>query len=177
VVDGAGNIAAVTQTLLSIFGSRVSLPESGILMNNGIMWFDTEAGRQNSLAPGKRCLTNYCPIIGEQSHQQFALGASGGRRILPAVTQLLSFLVDYGDSLEAAFHRPRIDASEGRLVIGDTTLNQDIHGALRAGFEYITQNRQTLPFKYACPSSVLRSENRNWGTTEIGSPWADAVSE
>ena len=43
-------MAAVTQTLLSIFGSRFTLPESGILMNNGIMWFDPEpAGRIRSL--------------------------------------------------------------------------------------------------------------------------------
>ncbi len=177
VVDREGNMAAVTQTLLSIFGSRVSLPESGILMNNGIMWFDTEPGRPNSLAPGKRCLTNNCPIIAEQGQQRFALGASGGRRILPAVTQLLSFLVDYGDSLETAFHRPRIDASEGALVIGDTALGKDIHMALHARFDYIEQHRQTLPFKYACPSGVLRRENRNWGATEISSPWADAISE
>ena len=49
VVDAEGNIAAVTQTLLSIFGSRFTLPESGILMNNGIMWFDPEPGKPNSL--------------------------------------------------------------------------------------------------------------------------------
>ncbi len=51
------NTSAIIQTLLCIFGSRVHLPESGVLMNNGIMWFDPEAGRPNSLAPGKRCLT------------------------------------------------------------------------------------------------------------------------
>ena len=176
VVDREGNMAAVTQTLLSIFGSRVHLPESGVLMNNGIMWFDPEAGRPNSLAPGKRCLTNYCPIIAEQGDRRFALGASGGRRILPAVTQLFSFLADYADTLETAFHRPRIDASEGALVIGDTALDEEIHRALQARFDYIQQHRLTLPFKYACPSGVLRSGNSNWGATEISSPWADAIS-
>ena len=177
VADRQGNMAAVTQTLLSVFGSRVQLPESGVLMNNGIMWFDTEAGRPNSLAPGKRCLTNYCPVIAEHADRRFALGASGGRRILPAVTQLFSFLADYGDSLESAFHRPRIDASEGALVIGDSAHDEAIHRALQARFEYVRQHRLTLPFKYACPSGVLRSGNTNWGATEIGSPWADAVSE
>jgi hypothetical protein len=49
------------------------------------------------------------------------------RRILPAVTQLFSFLADYGDTLETAFHRPRIDASEGALVIGDTALARIFH--------------------------------------------------
>jgi gamma-glutamyltranspeptidase/glutathione hydrolase len=48
---------------------------------------------------------------------------------------------------------------------------------LQARFEYIQQHRLTLPFKYACPSGVLRSGNTNWGATEISSPWADAVGE
>ncbi|MEK9969652.1 MAG: gamma-glutamyltransferase, partial [Ferrovibrio sp.] len=53
VVDGDGNMAAVTQTLLAAFGSSTMLPGSGITMNNGIMWFDTRPGRPNSIGPGK----------------------------------------------------------------------------------------------------------------------------
>jgi gamma-glutamyltranspeptidase / glutathione hydrolase len=177
VVDRHGNMAAVTQTLLSIFGSRFVLPNTGILMNNGIMWFDTEPGKPNSLAPGKRCLTNYCPVIGEHAAQRFALGASGGRRILPAVAQLLSFLIDFNQGLDAAFHLPRIDASEGELVIGDELLSEEIHAALAARFAYVRMRRQTLPFKFACPSGVLHDSAGNWGATEIASPWADAVVE
>jgi gamma-glutamyltranspeptidase/glutathione hydrolase len=177
VVDRHGNMAAVTQTLLSIFGSRLTLPESGIPMNNGIMWFDPEPGRPNSLAPGKRCLTNYCPVIVADGERRFALGASGGRRILPAVTQLLSFLVDYRMDLEQAFHTPRIDASEGDLVIGDTLLSAEVQAGLSARFPYVAQRRQTLPFKFACPSGMLRSGSINWGATEIASPWADAAAQ
>ena len=176
VVDRHGNIAAVTQTLLSIFGSRLVLPESGILMNNGIMWFDPEPGKPNSLGAGKRCLTNYCPIVAEHGSSRFALGASGGRRILPAVAQLLSFVVDYGMNLHDAFHAPRIDASEGELAIGDTLLQAEIHTALATRFPYVQMPRQTLPFKFACPSGVLRTGSTNWGATEIGSPWADAAT-
>jgi gamma-glutamyltranspeptidase/glutathione hydrolase len=177
VVDRHGNMAAVTQTLLSIFGSRFTLPESGVLMNNGIMWFDPEPGKPNSLGAGKRCLTNYCPIIGERDDVRFALGASGGRRILPAVMQIASFLVDYRKTLDEAFHLPRIDASEGDLVIGDERLDAESHAALAARFPYVRMRQQTLPFKFACPSAVLRVGKTNWGATEIGSAWADAVSE
>ena len=66
VVDRHGNLCAVTQTLLSIFGSRVVSPSTGLLLNNGIMWFDPEPGKPNSLGPGKRCLGNFCPVIGEE---------------------------------------------------------------------------------------------------------------
>ncbi|MCC7546395.1 MAG: gamma-glutamyltransferase [Burkholderiales bacterium] len=176
VVDAHGNIAAVTQTLLSVFGSRYTLPESGVLMNNGIMWFDPEPGRANSLGPGKRCLTNYCPIVAEARGARFALGASGGRRILPAVMQLLSFVADFGMSLDEAFHAPRIDASEGALVIGDAQLPEAVHVALSARFDYVQARRQTLPFKFACPSGVLRLGTRNAGASEPGAPWGEAVS-
>ena len=176
VVDRRGNMAAVTQTLLSIFGSRLTLADSGVLMNNGIMWFDPEPGRPNSLAPGKRCLTNYCPVVVEAGTRRFALGASGGRRILPAVAQLLSFVADFGMSLDEAFHAPRIDASEGDLVIGDANLPNAVHDALSERFRYVAARRQTLPFKFACPSSVLDDGKNRFGATEIGSPWADAVA-
>src|SRR3546814_1094982 len=91
---------AVTQTLLSSFGARVVSPSTGLLLNNGVMWFDPEPGKPNSLAPGKRCLMNVCPLIGEThpgnggngGGRRFALGASGGRKIMPAVAQLASFL-------------------------------------------------------------------------------------
>ena len=62
-VDRDGNMAAVTQTLLSAFGSRYVTPKTGVTMNNGIMWFDPTPGTPNSLAPGKRCLTNYAPVV------------------------------------------------------------------------------------------------------------------
>src|SRR5207248_2330191 len=57
-IDREGGIAALTTTLLSSFGSRYVLPQTGILMNNGIMWFDPRPGRPNSIGPGKRALTN-----------------------------------------------------------------------------------------------------------------------
>ena len=93
------------------------LPETGILMNNGIMWFDPRPGGPNSIAPGKRPLSNMCPTIVEFADgRRAALGASGGRRILPAVAQLLSFLVDFGMSLDDAAHCPRINMDGSDLV-------------------------------------------------------------
>ena len=63
VCDADGTMVAMTSTLLSTMGSRVVLPRSGVLMNNGVMWFDPRPGQANSIAPGKRPLTNMCPVI------------------------------------------------------------------------------------------------------------------
>ncbi|WP_316228894.1 gamma-glutamyltransferase family protein [Bradyrhizobium sp. SZCCHNR1070] len=178
VVDRDGNMAAVTQTLLSSFGSKFQTPQSGIMMNNGIMWFDPTPGTTNSLAPGKRCLTNYTPVVAQAADgRRLALGASGGRRILPAVTQLLSFVMDFGMDLDQAIHQPRIDASEGDIVGADTRLPAGVQLALAAKFDVEQAPVQTLPMKFACPSIVLRDGATNSGATEIFHAWGDAVAE
>jgi gamma-glutamyltranspeptidase/glutathione hydrolase len=178
VVDREGNMAAVTKTLLSTFGSKFVTPSSGITMNNGIMWFDPTQGLANSLAPGKRCLTNYTPVVAKTSDgKHLALGASGGRRILPAVAQILSFVMDFGMDLDAAIHQPRIDASEGDLVIADVRLPREIRDRLRAQFDYEEARVQNFPGKFAFPSIVLREGDTNSGATQIFHPWADVVAE
>jgi gamma-glutamyltranspeptidase/glutathione hydrolase len=177
-VDRDGNMAAVTQTLLSTFGSKFVTPQTGITMNNGIMWFDPTPGTTNSLAPGKRCLTNYTPVLAQAADgRRLAVGASGGRRILPAVMQMLSFVMDYGMDLDAAIHQPRIDASEGAVVIGDARLPAPTRQALGARFDYEEARAQTLPMKFACPSVVMRDGSTNSGATEPFQPWGDAVAQ
>ena len=178
VVDRDGNMCAVTQTLLSIFGSRVVSPTTGLLMNNGIMWFDPEPGKPNSLAPGKRCLANFCPVIGEgRDGRRFALGASGGRKIIGAVLQIISFIVDHGMTLEDAFHQQRIDMSGSAKALADRTLPQPVLDALAKAFPTTTALRTSFPYAFAHPAAVLREGELNMGCTEIMSPWGDAVAE
>ena len=178
VVDRAGNMCAVTQTLLSVFGARVVSPSTGIPLNNGIMWFDPEPGRPNSLAPGKRCLGNYCPIVGETpDRRRFALGASGGRKIVGTVLQLASFMIDHGASLEEAFHRPRIDMSGEGRVIADRALPKEVIDELSRFLPTTTMRRGIFPYAFAVPAGVLREGSLNMGCTEIMSPWGDAVGE
>ena len=129
-------------------------------------------------SPGKRCLTNYTPVLAQAADgRRLAVGASGGRRILPAVAQLLSFVMDYGMDLDTAMHQPRIDASEGAVVIGDVRLPAPTRDALRARFDYEEARVQTFPMKFACPSVVLRAGDTNSGANEIAQPWGDAVAE
>jgi len=178
VVDRHGNMCSVTQTLLSIFGSRVVSPSTGLLLNNGIMWFDPEPGKPNSLAPNKRCLANYCPVIGQDDAGRFfAIGASGGRKILGSVMQLSSFIMDHGLTLEQAFHQPRIDISGGAKVIADRTLPAEVMEALGQIMPVAVARRNAYPYNFACPAGVMRDGDLNMGCTEIMSPYGDAVSE
>ena len=180
VVDGDGNMVAVTQTLLSVFGSRVVLPATGILMNNGMMWFDPRPASPNYFAPGKRPLTNMCPLIARRNDQGwFSIGASGGRKIMPAVMQISSFLIDHGMTLENAFHQPRIDASGGDTVGVDPRHPPDVQKALAAKFSTQLTELVVYPTNFACPSAVLRdpATGEHQGITDVLSPWSGAVAQ
>ena len=104
------------------------LPKTGITMNNGMLWFDPEPNRPNSIAPGKRPLCNICPVVVTKDGKPwFCIGASGGRRIVPAVTQLSLMLIDRGLDVETAFHHPRIDVSG----VGPIRVNRDLPDAVK----------------------------------------------
>ena len=178
VADRDGNVVALTQTLLSIFGSRVVLPGTGILMNNGMMWFDPRPGRPNSIAPGKWPLSNMCPTVVERADGlRFAAGASGGRRILPAVFQLVSFLVDYAMSMDDAMHTPRIDVSGAPLVTADRALSADVIGALAERHDVQVAQHGVHPSFYANPNLAGHevSGGATVGAACVTSPWACAA--
>ena len=180
VIDGEGNMVAVTQTLLSVFGSRLVLPSTGILMNNGIMWFDPRRESPNYFAPAKRPLTNMCPVIARRDdHGWFSIGASGGRKIMPAVMQITSFLVDHGMTLEDAFHQPRIDASGGDTVGVDPRQPSEVQQALADKFPINLTELVVYPTNFACPSAVLRdpATGEHQGIADVMSPWSGAVAQ
>ncbi|MFN4101839.1 MAG: gamma-glutamyltransferase [Pararhodobacter sp.] len=133
--------------------------------------------KPNSLAPGKRCLMNVCPTVGQACDWMFAIGASGGRKVLPAVANLVSFMVDFGMDLEAAFHTPRIDASGATGTVMDEDLPPDVVKALSALGPVVTAERTVHPYAFAVPAGVMREAGDNCCAAEIMSPWGDAVFE
>jgi len=178
-VDRDGCVAALTTTLLSSFGSRYVLPQTGILMNNGIMWFDPRPGRPNSMAPGKRALTNMCPVVvARDGRPRFGVGASGGRRILGAVLQMATFIVDFGMTPEEAAHHPRVDVSGDSGVALDRRLPSAVLDRLgnRPGASLVEHT--VWPQRFACPNLVLRGEDGlNYGISDAMTPWSAAIAE
>src|SRR5437588_24934 len=172
-------IAALTTTLLSSVGSRYVLPQTGILMNNGIMWFDPRPGRPNSMGPGKRALTNMCPLVAARDGRaRFGVGASGGRRILASVVQMASFIIDFAMTPEEAAHQPRIDVSGDTGIAIDRRLAKAIRERLgpRRGAQLVEHT--VWPQRFACPNLVMRGEDGlNYGISDVMSPWSAAVAE
>ncbi|MDZ7684997.1 MAG: gamma-glutamyltransferase [Gammaproteobacteria bacterium] len=134
-VDRDGNVVSLTQSIMSAFGSRIMLPDTGIIMNNGMMWFDPRPGNPNSVAAGRQPLCNMCPTIIEQADGSLtALGACGGRKIFPAVFQLASFIIDYAMSIDAAVHCPRLDNSGTDMITLMDSMAPDVVAALAEEF-------------------------------------------
>ena len=177
VVDRDGNMVTLTQTLLALFGSRTVLPRTGILMNNGMNWFNPVPGGPNSIAPDRAGLANYAPAIMTGSDDVLAIGGCGGRRILPAVFQLLAMCADFGLSLEQAFHEPRIDVSGLDVVVADRRMPAETIAALAAQFPTVLAEPVEYPFPYTIAGAVRRSAAVNEGATEPQHPWSEAVAE
>ncbi len=182
VVDRQGNMVVVTQTLLSAFGSKVVSGQTGVLLNNGVMWFDPQPGRPNSIAASKRPLNNMCPVIaishGDKKHRSVVgIGASGGRKIMPAVAQILWRMFWFDQSLEQAFHAPRLETSVRNKITADHRLGDSVLDAIRQQFDLDVTERHFYPYAFACPSAIKSQGGSNAGCSEVYSLWGDAVSE
>ncbi len=177
VVDRDGMTVTLTQTLLTIFGSRFTLPGTGILMNNGINWFDPQPGSPNRIAPGVRMLGNFVPAIMEGEGQTVAIGGAGGRKIIPAIFQILALMADRGLDLETAFAHPRFDHSAGAKIVADARLEPEVLAALASRFEVVTARPNPSPYPFTIASAVARRDGVNIGITDFDHPWSEAVAE
>ncbi|MDA0350736.1 MAG: gamma-glutamyltransferase [Chloroflexi bacterium] len=108
-IDEDGNIVATTNTLHYTFGSKVTVPGTGMLLNNCMQLMDPIPGRTNSIAPGKRILSSMSPVIVLKDDQPFmSLGTPGGLRIFGAVAQAIANVIVHGMTLQQAVEAPRM---------------------------------------------------------------------
>ena len=127
VADKDGNMVSLTQTNLGFSG--VVNPGVGVMMNNAMGWSAPMSGTVNSIAPFARALNNMTPMILHKKGQAvMAIGGSGGRRIWPAVAQVIINRIDFEMGLQEAIEKPRIHVETDDPVVdrrfGDSLLNQ-----------------------------------------------------
>ncbi|MGI9253750.1 MAG: gamma-glutamyltransferase family protein, partial [Thermomicrobiales bacterium] len=157
VIDRDGNAASLTNTLLAGWGSGVTAPGTGVLLNNGMMWFDPEPGRPNSVDGGKRPLSNMAPVIVLRGGEVLmSIGAMGGRRIMNAIPQIVANVLDYGMGIQAAITAPRIDLSTGALQASDRIPAGTLAELAAMGYDVEPIEEDVLGFEFASPVGVLR---------------------
>ncbi len=109
VADAAGNVVATTQTINAMFGARIAVPGTGLILNNYMHNFDPRPGLALSVAPGKRVYTSMAPtLVVRDGRLRHAFGLPGGLRIFPSALQAVLNLIDHGMTLQQAFEAPRI---------------------------------------------------------------------
>ncbi len=125
--DADGNVVAMTQTINNLFGSKATVPGTGMLLNNTMALFDPHPGTPASIAPGKRVTSSMAPtIVLRDGKPVWALGLPGGVRIFTSVLQAVVNLIDHGMTLQEAVEAPRI-WSQGQ----ELEMEQDIPVAVR----------------------------------------------
>jgi gamma-glutamyltranspeptidase/glutathione hydrolase len=120
VMDQWGNAVATTQTVNYSFGSCVVAEGTGVVLNDEMDDFTTKpggsnafglvTGPKNDIAPGKTPLSSMSPtmILDKKGQVELVAGSPGGPRIINAVLQTITNVIDFKMSLLDAVHATRI---------------------------------------------------------------------
>ncbi len=143
--DASGNAVALTMTINTPFGSGITVPGSGVLLNNEMDDFSSAPGQPNvyglvdvrganAIAPGKRPLSSMTPTIVLRGNRLVMVtGSPGGPRIISttllSIVNALDFRMDAQEAVSAPrFHHQWVP--DEILVEPDTPA--DVQEALRA---------------------------------------------
>ena len=115
-LDTDGNCVVCTQSLGDKFGSGITVPGTGLILNNAMKIFDPRPGKPNSIAPFKKMLSSMSPLILiAENGSILALGSPSGTRIISAVSQTLINHIWRHETLEQAVSHTRIHISGDRV--------------------------------------------------------------
>jgi gamma-glutamyltranspeptidase/glutathione hydrolase len=154
-VDADRTLVSLTHTAVSLFGSKVVVPDTGLLLSNGMIWFDPEPGRPNSIAPGKRALVNMTPFLALRDGEPWlTVGAPGGRKIVSAVPQVIANLVDAGLAPQAAVESPRLHTEGDEIWIDDRVGPRTLAVLRRWGHRVVPQTESPSSFYFARPQVI-----------------------
>jgi gamma-glutamyltranspeptidase/glutathione hydrolase len=148
-------MVSLTNTAVSLFGARMVVPGAGILLQNGMIWFDPEPGRINSIAPGKRPLVNMVPVLGfRRGAPLVTLGAPGGRKIVAVIPQIISNMLDAGDSPQAAMEAPRLYTEGGDLWVDERAGAANLAALRRMKHPVVAKATSIGTFHFARPVAI-----------------------
>ncbi len=153
VTDAHGNAVSITLSVNTPFGSWVTVPGTGVVLNNHMDDFakaintpneygllDTRGA--NAIAPGKRPLSSMSPTLVLKDGKPFMVtGSPGGPRIISTTLQTIVNVVDYGMDVQAAVAAPRFHHqwSPNRILIEEAVPEDVERGLTERGHEVVRQ--------------------------------------
>ena len=106
--DGEGNMVSLMQSLFLPFGSGVTVPELGFVLQNRGALFAADPAHPNVAAPGKRPFHTIIPsFVSRDGEAEAAFGVMGGAAQPQGELQVLVHLLDFGLGLQEAGDAPR----------------------------------------------------------------------
>jgi gamma-glutamyltranspeptidase/glutathione hydrolase len=119
IVDGKGNAVSLTQTVNTLFGSLITVPGTGIVLNNEMDDFSITPNAPNAwnalgtaanaIRPGKRPLSSMTPtIVLDKGQVKYVVGSPMGTVIITAVLQTLLGAIDFKLDPQSAVSAPRV---------------------------------------------------------------------
>lgn len=120
VVDKWGNVVSYTTTIEDIWGTGITVPGYGFLLNNELTDFNMQPRADaaigdpgaNDVAGGKRPRSSMTPTMLFRGDEPFAAyGSPGGARIINTVLGITLNLIDHQMSIQQAIDAPRISVT------------------------------------------------------------------
>lgn len=120
VLDKWGNVVSFTTTIEATWGTGITVPGYGFLLNNELTdfnfdpAFDPAMGNPgaNDVAPGKRPRSSMAPAIVFRGREPvLAYGSPGGATIINSVFNVTLNLIDHGMSIQQAINAPRLSVT------------------------------------------------------------------
>jgi gamma-glutamyltranspeptidase/glutathione hydrolase len=119
VIDGDGNAVSNTYTLNFSYGLGLVADGTGVLLNNELDDFTAKPGASNAYGlvgynanlpgPNKRPLSSMTPTIVLKDGKPFLItGSPGGSRIITAVLQVITNVIDFHMGVAEAVTAPRL---------------------------------------------------------------------
>jgi gamma-glutamyltranspeptidase / glutathione hydrolase len=163
VVDGHGNAAAATHTLAS--GSGVIAPGLGFMFNNFMHGFDPRPGKWNSLRPGATRPASMSPGLAFDGEGALigVVGASGSTRIVSALVQVISHLLDRRWDAWRAVGAPRINVQlDGSVQCEGRVPGPVVRKLVESGRRVHTHPRNYDPYFGKAHVLWRRDGSSNW---------------
>lgn len=118
IMDGEGNMVAITTTLNNSYGSKTVVGGAGFILNDEMDDFSMKpgvpnmygatGGAANAIAPGKRMLSSMAPTLVLKNNAPFlVLGTPGGTTIPTSVFQMIVDVIDFNMHAMDAVNKPK----------------------------------------------------------------------
>lgn len=162
VTDAAGNAVAITQTVNLLFGSSITVPGTGIVLNDEMDDFSVapntpnafglvDVNGWNAVGPGRRPLSSMTPtLVLDDGKVRMVAGSPGGPRIITTVLLALVNVFEFALDPSEAIAAPRI---HHQWVPDELSIEAAIPEDVRAGLRR--------------RGHVVKPAERNWSSAQV----------